>query len=166
VRYEVDPDLAGETVTLWFGLYDDQLFVEHGERRYGPYAPISGPIPLHRYRRFKKTRSEKRADRIEGLAEHLALPRAALSDHPTLSSHLPAMAPVQQPFRDPDPFQELAYPSALKAKQAIAGELMMPLGKLPREHLNALDAFLAQTLRKSDVSDYVRLHLKPLVRGS
>jgi transposase len=166
VRYEVDPDLAGETVTLWFGLYDDQLFVEHGERRYGPYAPISGPIPLHRYRRFKKTRSEKRADRIEGLAEQLALPRAALSDHPTLSSHLPAMAPVQQPFRDPDPFQELAYPSALKAKQAIAGELMMPLGKLPREHLDALDAFLAQTLRKSDVSDYVRLHLKPLVRGS
>ena len=25
VRYEVDPDLAGETGTLWFGLYDDQL---------------------------------------------------------------------------------------------------------------------------------------------
>jgi hypothetical protein len=166
VRYEVDPDLAGETVTLWFGLYDDQLFVEHGERRYGPYAPTGGPIPLHRYRRFKKTRSEKRADRIEGLAEQLALPRAALSDHPTLSSNLPAMAPVHQPFRDPDPFQELAYPSALKAKQAIAGELMMPLGKLPREHLDALDAFLAQTLRKSDVSDYVRLHLKPLVRES
>jgi hypothetical protein len=166
VRYEVDPDLAGETVTLWFGLYDDQLFVEYGERRYGPYAPTGGPIPLHRYRRFKKTRSEKRADRIEGLAEHLALPRAALSDHPTLSSTLPAMAPVHQPFRDPDPFHELTYPSALKAKQAIASELMMPLGKLPREHLDALDAFLAHTLRKSDVSDYVRRHLKPLVRGS
>ena len=59
VRYEVDPDLAGETVTLWFGLYDDQLFVEHGERRYGPYAPIGGPIPLHRYRSFKKTRTQK-----------------------------------------------------------------------------------------------------------
>src|SRR5262245_36837372 len=56
VRYEVDPDLAGETVTLWFGLYDDQLFVEHGERRYGPYAPTGGPIPLHRYRSFKKSR--------------------------------------------------------------------------------------------------------------
>jgi hypothetical protein len=42
VRYEVDAELAGETVTLWFGLYDDQLFVEHGDRRYGPYAPIDG----------------------------------------------------------------------------------------------------------------------------
>jgi hypothetical protein len=76
------------------------------------------------------------------------------------------MAPVQQPFRDPDPFQELAYPSALKAKQAIAGELMMPLGKLSREHLDALDVLLSQTLRKTDVAEYVRLHLKPLVRGS
>jgi hypothetical protein len=27
VRCEVDPELAGDTVTLWFGLYDDQLFV-------------------------------------------------------------------------------------------------------------------------------------------
>ena len=166
VRYEVDPDLAGETVTLWFGLYDDQLFVEHGEQRYGPYAPVGGPIPLHRYRRFKKTRSEKRADRIEGLAEQLALPRTALSEHPTLSSHLSKLEPALEPFRDPDPFQELAYPSALKAKQAIADELMTPLGKLAREHLDALDALLSQTLRKTDVAEYVRLHLKPLVRGS
>ena len=67
VRYEVDPDLAGETVTLWFGLYDDQLYVEHGERRYGPYAPSGGPIPLHRYRSFKKTRSQQRADRLAAL---------------------------------------------------------------------------------------------------
>ena len=62
VRYAVDPDLAGETVTLWFGLYDDQLYVEHGDNRYGPYAPIDGPIPLHRYRSFKKTRSQQLAD--------------------------------------------------------------------------------------------------------
>jgi hypothetical protein len=42
---------------------------------------------------------------------------------------------------------------------------MMPLAKLSREQLDALDALLAHTLRKSDVSDYVRLHLKPLGRG-
>src|SRR5262249_43098041 len=106
VRYEVDPDLAGEPVTVWFGLYDDQLFVEHGERRYGPYTPSDGPIPLHRYRRFKKTPSEQRADRIEGLAEQLALPHAALSAHPTLSSTFAAFVPVHQPFPDPDPFPD------------------------------------------------------------
>src|SRR6266571_5948470 len=130
VCYEVDPDLAGETVTLWFGLYDDQLFVEHGERRYGPYAPSGGPIPLHRYRSFKKTPTQQRADRIEVLAEQLSVPRAALSDYPTLLSPLSAFEAVQQPFADPDPFHQLTFPNALDAKRAIADHLGMPLAKL------------------------------------
>ena len=104
VRYEVDPDLAGETVIVWFGLYDDQLYVEHGERRYGPYAPSAGPIPLHRYRRFKKTRREQRADRIEGLAAQLSLPRAALSDYPTLSAPLAGWHRSHSPLPTPTPF--------------------------------------------------------------
>ena len=165
VRYEGDPDLASELVTVWFGLYDDQLFVEHGERRYGPYTPIGGPIPLHRYRRFKKTRSEQRADRIEGLAEQLALPRAALSAHPTLSSTFAAFAPAKQPFRDPDPFHELAFPSALDAKRAIADHLGLPLATLVPEQLEALNALLETTLAKQTVWQYVRHHLDPLYRG-
>jgi hypothetical protein len=68
VTYEVDPDLAGEELILWWGLFDRDLYVEHGERRYGPYVPIGGPIPLHRYRRMHKTRSEERADRVAVLA--------------------------------------------------------------------------------------------------
>jgi hypothetical protein len=161
VRYEVDPDLAGETVTVWFGLYDDQLFVEHGAQRYGPYAPIDGPIPLHRYRRFKKTRQEQRVDRIEALAEHLALPRAALNAYPTLSSTLSVVEPLTQPFVDPDPFHELAFPSALDAKRAIADHLGLPLAKLPREQLETLNALLTTTLAKSLVWDHVRRHLEP-----
>jgi len=164
VRYEVDPELAGETVTLWFGLYDDQLYVEHGDKRYGPYAPIGGPIPLHRYRSFKKTRAEKRADRIEDLAEQLALSRAALSDYPVLSSPLSAAEPVRQPFADPDPFHELAFPSALDAKRAIADHLALPLAKLAPAQLQALNALLEETLAKHAVWDYVRRHLEPLYR--
>jgi hypothetical protein len=133
VRYEVDPDFAGETVTLWFGLYDDHLFVEHGDRRYGPYAPSGGPIPLHRYRRLKKTPTQKRADRLEGLAEQLSVPRAALSDYPTLSSSLSAFEAVKQPFADPDPFHQLTFPSTLDAKRAMADHLGMPLAKLSPE---------------------------------
>jgi hypothetical protein len=53
--YEVEPELAGEEVVLWLGLFDQELFVEHGEKRFGPYLPVGGPIPLHRYRTFKKT---------------------------------------------------------------------------------------------------------------
>jgi hypothetical protein len=36
VRDEGDPEWAGETVPVCFGLYAAQLLVEHGERRYGP----------------------------------------------------------------------------------------------------------------------------------
>jgi transposase len=165
VRYEVDPDLAGETVTLWFGLYDDQLFVEHGARRYGPYAPSGGPIPLHRYRSFKKTPTQQRADRIEGLAEQLSVPRAALSDYPTLSSSLSAFEAVKQPFADPDPFHQLTFPSTLDAKRAIADHLGMPLAKLSPEQLAALNTLLAATLAKTTVWDHVRRHLDPFYRG-
>ena len=49
--YDVDADLAGETVTVWWGLFDHELFVEFRERRFGPYRPSGGPIPLHRYRK-------------------------------------------------------------------------------------------------------------------
>jgi hypothetical protein len=165
VRYEVDPELAGETVTVWFGLYDEQLFVEHGERRYGPYAPIGGPIPLHRYRRFKKTRTQKRVDRIEGLAEHLSVPRAALSDYPVLSASLSAVEAAVQPFRDPDPFHQLTFLSAIDAKRAIADHLGMPLAKLSPEQLEALNTLLAETLAKPTVWDHVRRHLEPFYRG-
>jgi len=165
VRYEVDPELAGETVMLWFGLYDDQLYIEHGEQRYGPYAPIDGPIPLHRYRSFKKTRAQQRGDRIEELAQQLSVPRAALSDYPTLSSTLSPVSPVTQPFTDPDPFHELTFPSAIEAKRAIADRLGMPLAKLTPEQLSALNTLLAETLAKAVVWDYVRRHLDPIYRG-
>jgi hypothetical protein len=165
VCYEVDPEVAGETVLLWFGLYDDQLYVEHGEHRYGPYAPVSGPIPLHRYRSFKKTRAQQQNDRIAGLAAQLALPRTALNDYPALSSPLSVFAPARQPFADPDPFHELTFPSALDAKRAIADHLGMPLAKLSPDQLATLNALLAETLAKTLVWDHVRRHLAPFYRG-
>jgi hypothetical protein len=164
VRYAVDPDLAGETVTLWFGLYDDQLYVEHGEQRYGPYAPIDGPIPLHRYRSFKKTRSQQRAERIEDLAKQLSLPRAALSEYPVGSSTLASSDTVTQPFVDPDPFHELTFPSTLDAKRAIADHLALPLAKLAPEQLAALHTLLEETLAKPRVWDHVRRYLEPFYR--
>ena len=78
VAYEVDPDLAGETVVLWWGLFDNELYVEHGDKRSGPYYPVGGPILLHRYRSHKKTRHEQRAERVEALAGKLELARSAV----------------------------------------------------------------------------------------
>jgi hypothetical protein len=165
VRYEVDPDLAGETVTVWFGLYDDQLYVEHGERHYGPYAPSGGPIPLHRYRSFKKTARQQRVDRLDAFAEQLALPQAALREVPTLSASFATFAPVTQPFADPDPFHELTFRSALDAKRAMADRLGMPLAKLTPEQLAALTTLLHTTLAQQTVWDHVRQSLEPWYRG-
>ena len=165
VPYEVDPNLAGEEVVLWWGLFDSELYVEQGERRYGPYRPVGGPIPLHRYRRFKKTRIEQRADRVEALAQSLVLPRAALSDtteYPDQSG--PDDIPVT-PFADPDPFQELTFPTIVAAKLAIAEYLGMPLAELAPQHMAEIDAILARTMHRKEVIDQVRTHIKPSLRG-
>jgi len=160
-QYEVDPDLAGETVILWWGLFDTELNVEHGERRFGPYIPVGGPIPLQRYRRFKKTRTEKRAERAEALAARLELPRAALDGGAViLAESTDRPAPQAQPFRDPDPFQELRYPNAIAAKKAVARTLGIPLARLPADRIAALDTLLTQTLDKPVIEDFVRTHLK------
>jgi hypothetical protein len=160
-QYEVHPDLAGATVILWWGLFDSEFYVEHGERRFGPYTPVGGPIPLHRYRRFKKTRTEKRAERVEALAARLQLPRTALDGGTvTLAESTDRPAPQAQPFRDPDPFQELRYPNAIAAKKAVARTLGIPLARLAADRIAALDALLSETLDKPAIEDFVRTHLK------
>jgi hypothetical protein len=163
VAYEVDADLAGETVLLWWGLFDRDLYVEHGDKRFGPYTPVGGPIPLHRYRARQKTRGEERADRIAALAERLGLPRAALEGNPdlvevaapaTLASARPE--PARIPFRDPDPFEEIAYPNAIRAKLAIADLLGQPLARLSEEERTWINGLLAETLSKTAVMARVR----------
>jgi hypothetical protein len=55
-RYQVDEELVGQAVVLWWGLFDDELFVERGGQKYGPYRPVGGPIPLIAIERFGKPR--------------------------------------------------------------------------------------------------------------
>ena len=166
VLYQVDPELAGETVVLWWGLFDEQLFVELGEQRYGPYHPVGGPIPLHRFRRFKKTALEQRADRIEALADQLQLPKAALEVAPPLQSSLAGTPLPAQPFVDPDPFQELTFANAIAAKKAIADYLALPLAKLPPEQLDFINTLVANTLGKHEVMTQVRNYFSVLRRKS
>lgn len=163
VAYEVDPDLAGETVLLWWGPFDRDLYIECGDKRFGPYHPAGGPIPLHRYRARQKTRGEERADRIAALAERLGLPRAALEGDPDLAAMTPPTAPAparpqpaRTPFADPDPFQELAFPNAIRAKLAIADLLGRPLARLSDEERAWINGLLAETLAKAVVMARVR----------
>jgi hypothetical protein len=165
VHYEVDPDLAGETVVLWWGVFDNELYVEHGEKRFGPYTPIGGPIPLHRYRAFKKTPTQQRAERIEALAAQLALPYAALEGHPHASAFAQTTDVPAIPFADPDPFQEFTYPNALAAKHAIADYLGKPLAKLIPEQRAQIDAILATTLKKKEVIAQIRAYFHAASAG-
>jgi hypothetical protein len=157
VAYEVDPELAGEEVLLWWGLFDDELYVEHREKRFGPYAQVGGPIPLHRYRAFKKTRAEQRADRIEELAAKLALPRSAVEGHPHAAQFSAKREEVvTSPFSDPDPFQEFTYANAIAAKRAIADFLGTPLAKLDPQQLDEINSIVSATLDKKKVIEAVR----------
>ncbi len=157
VAYVVDAELAGETVLLWWGLFDNDLYVEHGEKRFGPYLPDGGPIPLHRYRAFKKTALEKQSERIEELSGRLSLTRAALTGMPHSTAELVSEPPVSaMAFSDPDPFQEIQYPNVMAAKRAIADCLGTPLAKLSAEHLAEINAIVSKTLDKKQVLDQVR----------
>ena len=161
ILYEVDPDLAGEEVVLWWGLFDQELYVEKGEKRFGPYAPVGGPIPLNHYRSFKKTRTQARANRIEELAERIGLPRAAMEYRPELAAFNPPDAVPVKAFDDPDPFQEFNYPNSIAAKRAISHLLGMPLTKLPPEQLDQINAIVGETLNKQEVIARVHTCLNP-----
>ncbi len=160
VAYEVEPDLAGETVILWWGLFDNELYVEHQDYRYGPYAPIGNPIPLHSYRSFKKTNTQKRADRIKALAEQLTLPASAIGkvELPVVGENVIPF-PVRS-FVDPDPFQELTFKNAIEAKKAIARYLVKPLAKLTPQQMAKVESILSENLNKKEVmakiKDYFR----------
>ncbi len=158
VAYEVDPDLAGEKVTLWWGLFDHELYIENQGQRYGPYTPVGGPIPLHRYRSFKKTKNSKRAERIEKLAQQLSLPSSAWSSKAELQflAHKGKKEPLLIPFTDPDPFQEFTYPTVLAAKRAIADYLHKPLAKLNEEQMAFINQILSETLNKKAILEQVK----------
>lgn len=171
IIYEVEPDLAGLAVILWRGFFDNQIYVEYNDEKFGPFEPIGGLSTLHRFRKFKKTKSEERADRISALAKQLELPRSALEGNRDLifivdnaASEQPISVlnlPKAQPFRDPDPFQEFTYPNVIAAKLAIADLLGQPLAKLVPEQRQFIDELLGESLNKRHIIDRVERYFYP-----
>ena len=103
-------------------------------------------------------------ERLEALAAQLLLPRAAVEGGGGgLRPAAPPVLPVQ-PFVDPDPFQQLTFPSRVAAKLAIADYRGRPLATLPQEQLTAIDLLLTQTLQKQDVLAYIRTEIHPTLR--
>ena len=160
--YEVDADLAGETVTVWWGLFDHELFVEFRERRFGPYRPSGGPIPLHRYRKPRVSASQKRADRIGELASKLSVPRAALSGVDDSLARAADVVPLRrQPFVDPDPYGQFTYGGRLDALRGVSDLLHRPLARLADDDLAFINALVERTLDKAAIKQAVQERFLP-----
>jgi len=159
-QYEVMPEMAGETVILLWGLFDTELYVEFEAVRSGPYCPVSGAIPLHRYRAFKRGKADERADHIRALADQLGLPISALagSDVRLAPSTMAPPDIPKQPF-DAQAL-EYHYPNAIAAKLDIAADLAQPLAKLCADDRAFIDRVLAGTLARSAVLTQVRNHFR------
>jgi len=162
--YEVEPDLAGETVMLLWGLFDDEVFVEYEGERFGPYHPVAGPILLNRYRSFKRGKTGERSDRIRKLADQLKLPIEALTggDVHLAEPAVPATVP-RQAFD----LQALEYhfPDSIAAKLAIADDLGQPLAKLSADERDLIDKVLAETMMRRIVLERVRDYFRKTSSG-
>jgi len=154
--YEVNADLAGEDVLLWWGLFDHELFVEWNDKRFGPYRPVGGPIPLHRYRKRTKSKREKRADVVASLAEEISIPKAALSG-PGVQANSAEIVPLPGiAFDDPDPWGEIAYTNQLSARRAISQQLARPLAELSKDELDFVGRLVERTLDKLEIETAIK----------
>ena len=155
VRYEVDAELAGEEVILWWGLFDHELYVEWRDKRFGPYRPSGGPIPLHRYRKRKKSAREKRAETVAALAAQLSIPRSAASGQSVVGPSADIVALPRSAFVDPDPWGEITYRNELEARHGIADRLGKPLGALDAHARTFISELLQRTLDKAEIASTI-----------
>ncbi|MCF4987250.1 DDE-type integrase/transposase/recombinase [Pseudomonas syringae] len=162
--FEVEPDMAGESVVLLWGLFDNELYAEFNGERFGPFYPVSGPIPLHRYRAFRRSKADERSERIRSLADQLGLPIAALAGNDVRLT--PSAVPVELPRLPFDAeAHEYHFPSVIAAKLAVANELAQPLAKLSKEDLAFIHQVVSETLIRRVVLERVRSYFRNKKRG-
>lgn len=171
IPYQLTGEMAGEKVIVLFGLFDNELYVEFQGQKHGPFYPATGPIPLHTYRSFKKTKTEKHIDKIELLAKQLSLPRSVLTGQFGSDLKLIQQAKLVVPEDKPQPFVPFEdnnidmayYKTRIEAKLAIAKFLGKPLATLPDVQLLVLDNLITESLHKATllakVQEFFKLKL-------
>ncbi len=162
IPYQLSNELAGLTVTLLWGLFDNELHVEYENQQYGPFYPAKGPIPLGQYRSFKKSSREKRADYIGELAKQISLPKTVLGTQDKTTEQLLSLSGLSQEKLSSVPFipqefnNEHLFKDVIEAKAAIARWLGFPLGRLLPEQLAEINAIVTTTLEKQVVMSRVK----------
>ncbi|PBK50255.1 IS481 family transposase [Pseudomonas syringae pv. actinidiae] len=157
--FEVEPDMAGESVVLLWGLFDNELYAEFNGERFGPFYPVSGPIPLHRYRALRRGKADERSERIRSLADQLGLPIAALAGNDVRLT--PSAVPVELPRLPFDAeAHEYHFPNVIAAKLAVANELALPLAKLSEEDQAFIQQVVSEILIRRVVLERVRSYFR------
>lgn len=162
VKYQLNGDMAGNEVTLLYGIIDQELHVEFNNVCSGPFYPISGPIPLHTYRKFKKSDKEKQTDEIADLASKLSIPISVLNDDDTTTQRSLSVANIINDDEIPYvPFDEtisLEFNNKIEAKAAIAkhlGKALSELNDMQRLHIESIiNKTLNQKVVFTEVSNY------------
>lgn len=161
VRYEVSPELVGEKVIVWWGLFDNELWVEHDGKKFGPYKPSSGPIPLHTFRSHKKTKREKTAERIDEMAQNMTVPRSVLSGNASdkeLKALVKPVLPIK-PFVSRFEYEEPDFKNAVVAKLAIKQYLGVSIADLAPDTQAFIAELVGTTLNKAEVMGRIKTHI-------
>ena len=165
IRYQMSSEMAGQEVTLLWGLFDNELYVEFNSEKQGPFYPAQGPIPLGTYRKARKSSTEKRADYIGDLAQKITIPVSALSGETTPVKALLNAAnvtqipqPISIPFDETNPFELAQFKNTIEAKLAIAKYLDRPLSRLTVGQMAQINNILSETLDKKHVLAQVRTY--------
>ena len=141
---------------LWWGLFDNELYVEHSERRRFGLAPSaarsSAPVP--RLQESAKLSNAPSVSKHSPGSWHL--PRTALEGHPHARAFEQATDAASHPVRGPDPLSGVHLSQRADGQTRHCGLLELPLAKLSPEQRAQIDAILATTLKKKDVIAQVR----------
>ena len=54
IIFQLDPEFAGEKVSVLHGIFDDHLYIEYQSKTFGPFFPYAGPIPFGTYKKKPK----------------------------------------------------------------------------------------------------------------
>ncbi len=154
--YQLAPELAGQKLIVYWGLFDNEIFAEYEGKKYGPFCLAEPALPFGKFQAFKKTKEEERADHIAATAKKIVLPKSALSGRKEDEFIKPMLEIPSVPFVDLDPYEEINFVSTHEAKLAISGVLGIPLGRLQEHQLKNIDAILAENLNKKWVIKKVK----------
>lgn len=140
-RYQLSPNFAGLEVTLLFGTFDNQVYVEYEGKKAGPFYPEAAPSVFLDYNSTHTTDREKLADEIYLLS-------AGLSVTNSLSNSDSNIIEFNEERIKSVPFKEDKHilSNKLEAKKFIANYLGKSLSELSSNYLSYINDILEETL--------------------